>query len=519
MVKVLIEKDLYFDSVFLMLINSNVKELDGVKNAVVSMGTEMNIELLKDLGYGTSEVLNATPNDLLVVIESEESETLDNAVSAVYEMLNKKKKRGEDKAYQPKSLQSAVKEEPDANLVLISLPGEFAAREAKAALENDLNVMIFSDNVSVESEIALKDLAYEKGLLMMGPDCGTAIINGHPLCFANLVSEGDIGVVGASGTGLQEVTCCIDTFGGGITQAIGTGGRDLKDPRIGGKMMLMGIEALKNDKATKIIVVISKPPADEVAERVLDALKETGKPSVIHFIGQKTQENIKNLYFAENLEETAKIAVSLSKGETYESTVFTNSREEINQIIERETRNMASNQKYLRGLYTGGTVADEALILFEKATGPIYSNNQKKAELQLQDPFQSIGHTIVDLGDDIYTVGRPHPMIDPSTREERINREKNDKEVAVLLLDIVLGYGSHHDPAGAIIESLKDAKFLAESRGGYLSIIASVVGTDRDFQGYEKTVNTLQSTGCVVMPSNYQASMLALDIIKKAESL
>ncbi|MCP4151863.1 MAG: FdrA family protein, partial [bacterium] len=194
MVKILIEKDMYFDSVFLMLINSNVKELDGIANAVVSMGTEMNLDLLNDMGYANDEINGATPNDLLVVIESEDQSAMDNAVSTVYDLLSKKRKKGAGKAYLPKSLQSAVKEEPDANLVIISLPGEFAAREAKVALENDLNVMLFSDNVPVESEIELKELAAEKGLLMMGPDCGTAIINGHPLCFANVVAKGDIGI-------------------------------------------------------------------------------------------------------------------------------------------------------------------------------------------------------------------------------------------------------------------------------------------------------------------------------------
>ncbi|MDA3811764.1 MAG: acyl-CoA synthetase FdrA [Spirochaetaceae bacterium] len=516
MITTLIEKDQYFDSVFLMLINSKVKELDGVTNAVVSMGTEMNIELLKDMGFASDSILDATPNDLLVVIESENQETIDLAVKEVHVLLSKKKKRSAGKAHQPKSIQSALKEEPGANLVVISLPGEFAAREAKTALKNDLNVMMFSDNVSVESEIALKDLAVERGLLMMGPDCGTAIINGHPLCFANVVSKGDIGIVAASGTGLQEVSCCIDDFGGGITQAIGTGGRDLKDPRIGGKMMLMGIEALKNDASTAIIVVISKPPAPEVANKVLSALEKTGKPVVVHFIGQDSGGAGKNIHFAKNLEETAKLAVALSKGESYSPTVFTLPDGEIAAIVEGEAKKISPRQKYLRALYTGGTVADEAMILFEKATGPIYSNNQKKKELQLSDPFISTGHTVVDLGDDIYTVGRPHPMIDPRTREERINREAEDPEMAVMLIDIVLGYGSHPDPAGAILDSLKNARDKAESSGGYLPVIASVVGTKKDFQGFDSTKKTLESIGCVVMPSNYQASKLALEIIKKA---
>ncbi len=519
MIKTLIEKDMYFDSVFLMSINSSVKELDGVLNAVVSMGTEMNIELLKDMGYGSKDVLTSTPNDLLVVIEAESEQNVSAAVSAVYDLLNKKKKKSASKTYLPKSLSSAIKNEPDSNLVIISLPGEFAAREAKSALENGLNVMLFSDNVSVENEIELKELAIKKGLLMMGPDCGTAIINGHPLCFANVIKQGDIGIVGASGTGIQEVTCCIDTFGGGITQAIGTGGRDLKDSRIGGKMMSMGIEALKNDPETKIIIVISKPPAHEVAEKVMAELEKTGKPCVVHFIGLSSRGDKKNLHFTSSLEETARMSVALSKGETYISSIFTIPEVEISEIISRESKNICGSQKYLRGLYTGGTVADEALILFEKNINPIYSNNQKKKELQLKDPYVSIGHTIVDLGDDIYTVGRPHPMIDPSTREERIITEGEDGTIAVLLLDIVLGYGSHPDPAGSIIESIKEVRRKAVERGGYVPVIVSVIGTKKDFQGYESTINTLTSAGCVVMPSNYQASMLALEIIKKVGAL
>lgn len=519
MIKRIVEKDQYFDSVFLMLINSEIKELEGVSNAVVSMGTEVNLELLRDMKYADDEVLNATPNDLIVVIECLDEETAEKAVAAVYSLLNKKKKKVAGQEYRPRSLQAAVKEEPDANLVLISLPGEFAAREARSALNKGLNVMLFSDNVSVEQEIELKDLAVEKGLLMMGPDCGTAIINGHPLCFANVVASGDIGIVGASGTGIQEVSCCIDTFGAGITQAIGTGGRDLKDERIGGKMMLLGIEALKNDPDTKILVVISKPPVPEVADKVLEALKKTGKPSVVHFIGQKAESDSGNIYYASSLEETARISVALSKGEKPDNSIFSLPQDKISEIVERESARLSTGQKFLRGLYTGGTVADEAMILFEREGVTIYSNNQKAKELQLADPFVSKEHTIVDLGDDVYTVGRPHPMIDPSTREDRIKIEGEDKQVAVMLLDMVLGYGSHHDPAGAILKSLQEARDKAEARGGYLPIVVSVVGTGGDFQGYDSTVTKLESIGCVVMPSNYQASMMALEIMKKAGSL
>ncbi|MCG8572709.1 MAG: acyl-CoA synthetase FdrA [Spirochaetes bacterium] len=515
MTKILVEKDSYFDSVFLMLINSSIKKQEGVMDAVVAMGTAMNKELIADLGMRDSNLTNATPNDLIIAIKADSEKNSENAVLEARKMLNKKAKIAEKQGYTAKTLNSALKADPDSNLVLISLPGEYAARETRNALNSNLNVMLFSDNVSLKDEVELKKLATEKGLLMMGPDCGTAIINGKPLCFANMIRAGNIGLVGASGTGIQEVTCCIDTFGGGITHAIGTGGRDLKNEQVGGMMMLMGIEALKNDSKTKVIVLISKPPAPAVAEEVLKALEAAGKPGVVHFIGLKGQPDRGNVYFAKNLEETALMAVALGKGEKYQTTDSVAAAEELDKIAENEAAHMAKDQKYLRGLYTGGTLADEAMILFEEQLGTIYSNNQSKEELLLKDPHQSIENTIVDLGDDIYTIGRAHPMIDPSTREDRINIEAEDAQMAVLLLDVVLGYGSHSDPAGAVLDSLKKAKEKAQTRGGYLSIIASITGTEKDFQGYQQAESKLKSIGCVVMPSNYRASVLALKIISE----
>ncbi len=516
MKKILVEKDSYYDSVFLMLINKEVKQYDGVRDAVVSMGTDVNIELLKEMGLTNPEVESATPNDLIIAVEAENEEIADKAIQSAKELLNKKKSESTDAdEYRPVSLDSAIEMLPDANMVVISVPGAFAAREVRKALNKNLHVMLFSDNVSLEDEIELKKLAEEKGLLMMGPDCGTAIINGKPLCFANVIRGGNIGLVAASGTGLQEVTCSIDKFGGGITQGIGTGGRDLKNSDVGGRMMLMGIEALKDDPKTKVIVVISKPPAEDVAKKVIDKLKETGKPCVIHFIGLKPGAQEGNLYYASNLEEAAGMAVALAKGEKYEKRVFTIPESEVEAIVKKETANMSKEQKYLRGLYTGGTLADEAMIIFEEEIGNIYSNNQTKPELVLKDPHVSQEHTIVDLGDDVFTVGRPHPMIDPSTREERIVKEMEDPEMAVMLLDMVLGYGSHEDPSGAILDSLKKAKEKFKERGGYLSIVASITGTAGDFQNMEEQKKKLESIGCVVMPSNYQASMLALKIIRE----
>jgi FdrA protein len=516
MKKTLVEKDSYYDSVFLMLINKEVKQVPGIKDAVVSMGTEMNLSLLADIGLDSPETAGATANDLIIAAEGDNEAAVDAALAAARELLSKKKTGGaEGEAYRPVSLDTALKMRSDANLVVVSVPGAYAAKEVRKALESGLHVMLFSDNVSLEEEIELKKLAVDKGLLMMGPDCGTAIINGKPICFANVVRPGKIGIVAAAGTGLQEVSCAIDRFGEGVSQGIGTGGRDLKNARVGGMMMLSGIEALTQDPVTAVIVVISKPPAAEVAGKVVEKLKATGKPCVVHFVGQEAAPVDGNVHYAGNLEEAARIAVALRRGKSYTAEHFTMPENEIRTLIARETEKMLPAQKYLRGLFTGGTLADEAMIIFDREIGGIYSNNQTKPELVLQDPHTSVRHTIVDLGDDVFTVGRPHPMIDPSTREERIVREMEDPEMAVMLLDIVLGYSSHEDPAGAILASLEEAKRKAASRGGYLSVVASITGTKGDFQNIETQRRKLESIGCVIMPSNYQASLLALEIIRK----
>lgn len=526
MKRVYVRKDTYVDSVFLMLLSRDLKDRPGILDATVTMGTPMNLDLLKEQGYNPDALKDASPADMVIALDSSSDATFQEALQAVDQMLSGKKKAvsGETSGTglpRSKTLDSALEMLPDANLAIISVPGIYAPREVRKALKRGLHVMLFSDNVSLEDEISLKNLARGKGLLVMGPDCGTALINGKPLCFANVVNRGPVGIVAAAGTGLQEVSCLIDRFGSGVSQGIGTGGRDLKNPRVGGATMLMGIEALGADPETKAILIISKPPAPEVATRVVRALEKTGKPAVVHLIGLTTPIPAgPAIYFADNLEEAARWAAALARGSQIDEQSrrdwpFDLSKAEIDALVEGETVRMSKTQKYIRGYYTGGTLTDEAWLLLHRLTGAVYSNNQTDPAFVLPDPRKSIGHTIVDLGDDVFTVGRPHPMIDPSTRTERIDAERDDPEIAVMLLDCVLGYGSHKDPAGAMLPSIKKAKEAAEKRGGYLSVIASVTGTPEDFQGFEAQVAKLRSAGVIVMPSNYQASLLALKIMER----
>lgn len=512
-VHVQIKKNTYYDSVTLMIITKEVNNISGVKGVLVGMATDLNKELTENLNLTTPEIKELTANDFYITVNTESDAVFQRVVSAVEELLNRK---AESQAgdYQPPTFDSAVKMMADANLMVISIPGEYAAAEAKKAINKGMHVMLFSDNVPIEQEVELKKLAHEKGLLVMGPDCGTAIINGIPLCFANVVKEGDIGMVGASGTGIQEVSAIIGKLGSGITQAIGTGGRDLKS-EVGGIMMIDGIHALQNDPNTKVIVLISKPPAKEVEEKVLNTLKESDKPAIVHFIGGDPEvAKSYGAYAGLTLEDTAYKAVALSRGEGVVDIVdFTKDKEELEKAIGEEATKFSPGQKYLRGLYSGGTLAYEALKIMQENGIEGYSNIPLKKENKLKDSFKSEKHTVLDLGEDEFTVGKPHPMIDPSTRIDVIMKEAKDPEVAVVLLDFVIGYGANPDIVGEILPGIIKAKELAQKEGRHLTFVAFVCGTNEDPQNLKKCEATLRENGVYVLPSNAQAIRFSQKIV------
>lgn len=508
--KVEVRKGAYYDSVTLMIISKEIKKLDGVESALIGMGTDLNKELAANLNISNEEIANCGVNDLFIsVLGNVEIEVVSKLAD---ELLSKKKSSSVDD-YKPVSLDTAISIQNDSNLAIISIAGRYAAEETEKCLEKGLNVLLFSDNVSVEDERRLKEMARERNLLVMGPDCGTAIINNVPLAFANKIRKGNIGIVGASGTGIQEVTVLIHKLGAGVSQVIGTGGRDLK-ASIGGITMLQGIDALKYDEDTKVIVLISKPPEKSVMDKVLEAARNTGKPTVVCFIGGNEKEiNGGNIVFTSSLEEAAKKSVSLIKKANDIELECEN--KEINEaIIERFKTNVKPSQKYLRGLFTGGTLAYELMNYMELKGFEINSNIATKKEYELENPNISVGNTVIDFGDDHFTLGRPHPMIDPSTRAERIENELLDEEVAIVVMDFVLGYGSNEDPVGETIPSLLKAKEVAASKGNTVLFIAYVCGTDDDPNDYRGSVKRLQDLDVVVVESNYQAAKLCEKILK-----
>ena len=507
-------KNLYRDSVSLMQFSEKLRALDGIQQASAVMATENNISLLVEAGLLPGAV-PPSPNDLLIVVEGRDDSAVVTALDQAEAMLKQKSAEpaeGGLRRVPPSSIQMALESNPTANFVLISTPGEYAAAEARKALQLGLHVMMFSDNVSIEEEIPLKRYACDHDLLFMGPDCGTAIINGIPLGFANVVRRGDIGVVAASGTGLQQVTSLIDRLGGGITQAIGTGGHDLKS-EVGGITMLQGIAALTADPATKVILLVSKPPSPDVMKNVLDTAARSGKPVVVEFIGADpagiTSGNITGV---KTLEEGARASVLLSQGKPLKR--FSNSLPaRYKPLVAPAKKKLKKGQRYIRGLFSGGTFCYETVLLLSEALGKVYSNTPIRKEEKIPNVWKSLDHTVIDLGDDLFTQGRPHPMIDFRLRNERIVQEARDPETAVILLDIVLGYGSNMDPAGELVPAIQEARNLATKAKRSLIFVGSVCGTESDPQSLSRQESLLAEAGVLLTDSNAQAARLAAAIV------
>ena len=513
----LVKRNRYQDSVTLMQVAVKLRELDGMDDVALMMGTAPNLDIMHEAGLLEDGARGAGPNDLVVALRGT-GQTIETALSMLDDLLRNGvatgtgTQRGEAV---PHNLSAGLAELPEANLVLISTPGIYAAAEARKALLHGKHVMVFSDNVSIEDEVALKRLAAERGLLLMGPDCGTAIIGGVPLGFANMVRRGKIGVVGASGTGMQEVTSLIDRYGGGISHAIGTGSRDLSS-QVRAEMTVLGLRALLADTATEVVVVVSKPPGPGVLERVLEVTSGAEKPVVLMFVGTQSgsfqgrgrQES------ASTLEEAAKIAVRLAYGREVEIEQMLGAEDG---AVDSAIAGLKATQRYVRGLFSGGTFCYEAMWQMQDALdGPIYSNTPLSKELALLDPHTSQGHTCLDLGSDEFTVGRPHPMIDFSTRSQRLLQEAADPDVAVLLLDVVLGFGAHPDPAGELAPVIRRARELASSEGRTLPVVVHVCGTEGDPQGLEKQRQALLRAGAIIAPSNAAAAQLAAQIANRS---
>jgi FdrA protein len=502
--------NLYRDSVALMQISTQLAAQPGIVQAYVVMATPANLEMLSAVGLAV-DVAQAGPNDVLIAVQGQDADHLAAALEMAEGLLLTRAESGNGgdvRTIPLRSIQMGLDALPTANLALISTPGEYAAAEAYKALRLGLNVMLFSDNVSLEDEVALKRLAQSSGLLVMGPDCGTAIVDGVPLAFANVVRRGRIGVVGASGTGVQQITCLVDRLGAGISHALGTGGRDLQSA-VGGISMRTALADLAADDSTDVIVLVSKPPAAEVAALVLSVAAQIGKPVVVNFLGAPPTPHRPPLYFAETLADASQMAVALAGG-TVPAIDGERLGGEEQQPLAAIACRFSPLQRYVRGVYSGGTFCYEALLLLAQSLGPVHSNLAKHPALRLYSGDVSRGHTVIDLGDDEFTRGRPHPMIDQRLRAARIVAEAADDSVAVLLLDVVLGYGAHEDPATALAPAIVQAREIAARGGRHLAVVAFVCGTAGDPQQLARQEAILAEAGVCLAESSTAAARLAV---------
>jgi FdrA protein len=466
-----VRRGTYHDSVRLMQASRAIQHAEGVEEALVAMATDLNRELLAGMGFDVDEVGEAGPNDLIIAVRAADEGRVAAARTILEEALVARAAAGGEVLAAPLGhvVGSAAE---GATLALVSVPGEHAFLEAMDALEHGLDVMVFSDNVPLEQEVALKETAARLGRLVMGPDCGTAIINNVGLGFANVVQPGPVGIVGAAGTGIQQLSCLLDDAGVGVRNALGTGSRDLS-VAVGGSSTLRGLAALDADPTTEVLIVVSKPPAPEVAALVRGAADECTTPTVLAFLGE------------------AGVTLEGAVGSALEHLEMAPPA-----YASWPSPGIDHRPGVLRGLFAGGSLSSEAARLAAATLG----------EIGLTE--ESDGHRVVDYGEDEYTRGRAHPMIDQRLRLQRLALAGEDPGVGVILLDVVLGYGSHPDPAAEL------APLIAGAVSRRAAVVVSLCGSRGDPQDRDRQARMLHEAGASVWLSNAAAARHAVSLVE-----
>jgi FdrA protein len=485
----------YVDSVVQMGATRAMRHIEGVDFAAVGMGTQTNMDVLTGEGFDVAEV--SSPNDLVIAVRAPD-DVVPAALAAAESALFDTRPDDEGaRAHQPRTLSRAVREHPETTTAIVSVPGDYATLATHQALSAGLDVLLFSDNVPVEDEIALKDRATRLGRLVMGPGAGTAVIAGTGLGFANVVRPGPVGVVAAAGTGAQEAMTLLDRWGIGVSHVIGVGGRDLSE-RVGGRMALAGIRSLVADPGTELVFLVSKPPSAQVAQAVLDAAGDTRV--VASFVGLEGELEVRESARVERTLEGGALAVLDLLGRERPDLVGSLG-DEITQVC----RTLPAQRTTIRGLFSGGTLCYEALVVLQGIVGDVWSNVPLRHELHVPAPADA--HVCLDLGEEEYTKGRPHPMIDPEARVEMLREVAADEHVAVVLMDVVLGHGSHADPAGELAATCRE---LHEAGGP--AVVAYVLGTEQDPQGLQSQRAVLRDAGCLVTETAGRAALAAAAI-------
>ncbi|HET6686694.1 MAG TPA: hypothetical protein VFH02_09240 [Jiangellaceae bacterium] len=491
--------DTYVDSVAQLSAMRAMRQVDGVDWASAAMGTPANTELLRERGIASGEIADMGANDFVVVVTAISEDTANEALAAGESAVFSARPQGGDERdrAQPRSLRQAVERQPESNVAVISVPGEYAALAAYQALSEGLHVLLFSDNVPLEKEVALKDYARDRGLLVMGPGAGTAMIAGVGLGFANVVKPGRVGVVAAAGTGAQEVMSLLDRWGVGVSQVLGLGGRDLADD-VGGRMALPAISALRDDPGTDVILLVSKPPAAAIAAKVLAAAGDT--PMVAALLGLDSAFVAPDGVVLADTLEGAVVATLRVLGRPAPDTVTT-----IGPTVTQARHRLSERRTLVRGLFSGGTLCYESQVILGPILGEVRSNAPINKASGLPAPPGS--HECLDLGEEEYTRGRPHPMIDAEARLDLLHEHGADPQVAAIILDVVLGHGANPDPAAVLAPACE-----AVMADGGPQVVAYVLGTEQDPQGFVAQRDRLVQAGCIVTETAARASLVAAAI-------
>jgi FdrA protein len=507
---VIVRKNQYYDSVFLMGVNKRLSQVRGVRQTAVLMGSEKNKQLLTDIGIHDDRIEAAQPNDLIVAVIADTQQLVETALGSLDQALLTPEEGA--LVSHLHTLDDGLAEKPYANLAVLTIPGEYVYREARKALEAGLNLFIFSSNVPIDEELKLKQFAKEQRLLVMGPDCGTSILGGIGIGFTNVVRKGSIGVIGPSGTGLQEFTCQVHNSGYGISHAIGTGSHDLSD-EIGGITALMALDALEADATTEVIAIIAKPAGKDTFNRLTARFKSCSKPVVGCFLGMPRDEiNTGKIIWTRTIDHAVLAAIQAISNEAPLSVIQLSDQER--ELATRICSKLSSNQQFLRGLFAGGTFCYQSQQILIEAGLEVHSNTPLNPQWRLAHPDRSVGHTLIDMGDDIYTLGKPHPMIDGSTRKQRILSESRDPSVAILLLDFILGYNASMDPVGDVLDAILEAKQAMHQQAGELPIVASICGTNEDPQDLNLQTRLLREADVIVFQSNLKATLFCLELLR-----
>jgi FdrA protein len=479
-----IRRGLYADSVALMQISREVGQNEGVLAVQVAMATELNLEVLIGMGFTIPKTDSA--NDLLIAVRSVDTNTAQLAIGQAESLLARPRRAvsGAAASDQPPRTIGSAARASGVGLALISVPGRHAFTEAMDALEAGCDVLIFSDNVSVEHEVILKDYATEHDLLVMGPDCGTAVVGGLGLGFAHTLDHGPVGVVAASGTGAQQVLCLLDAAEVGVSAALGVGGRDLSEA-VSARSTVAALKLLEDDPATELILLISKPPAASVAEGLRGIAAELKTPVEFALLGQGEPD-----LTAATEAALSRLGKPIPEWPTW---------------IERTKPRAGA----LRGLFCGGTLCDEAMLIASAALGPVRSNIPLQPAWSLDGSLTASGHVLIDFGDDTLTQGRAHPMIDPSLRTQHLRSALDDPETAVVLLDVVLGHGAHADPVAELLPLIEETD---------VPIVVSLIGARQDPQGLRTSATRLHGAGASVFTSNAAAARHAVSLVQMGES-